>query len=263
MRVTTGIALGIIGIAAAAYALPAAAVVTTYNLVGAGCSTNNSNYDNVRNCPGVAATGWSNTAGSNLDSARIVAYSGGLGTTNKDGPGGPGGGGDGSEQDSAAPEHAIDNNDRWDSILLNFGAGNSVKLTDVQIGYRRDDSDLTILAFTGGVCASPLGQTYAGLLGCGWTLVSHTMDVPVQGGTNFTSINNTGGTTSQLWLIATRISDAALANPARTFGGIDSTLDHVKLLAVVGDPNGRVPEPSSAALLGIAALGLWRLRRKG
>jgi PEP-CTERM motif len=69
------------------------------------------------------------------------------------------------------------------------------------------------------------------------------------------------------WLIGTYISDSGLIDASKKFktdgtpGSIDGTKDHVKLLAVNGDPNGNVPEPSSAALLGIAALGFWRLRR--
>ena len=72
--------------------------------------------------------------------------------TNQDGPNGPGAG-DGSERDSDAPEHAIDNNDRKDSMLLTFGS--AVNLTHLQIGYRSGDSDMTVLAFTGGIaCAA-------------------------------------------------------------------------------------------------------------
>jgi hypothetical protein len=263
------IALGAVGAAAAAFSLPAAAVVTTWNLVtGAGCTTTGgSAYNNVRDCPAVDATGWSNTANSNtrLDSARVVVYSGGLGLTNKDGPTGPGDGLDSNERDSEAPEHAIDNDQRKDSMLLTFTE--SVKLTHVQLGYRYNDSDITVLAFTGGSCGgSVAGQTYSGLTSCGWTLVSHITNVPQQTGTSFTSINNTGNISSQWWLISTYISD--LANASKTFttsGGVgtaDSSKDHVKLLAVKGDPNGRVPEPGTLGLLGLAAVGFWGLRRK-
>ena len=266
MRAKTQIfALGAIGVAAAGFSVPASAVVTTYNLV-TGCSTSSTTaYNNTQSCGGVAVTGWANTGtpvttGNELDSARIVVYGGGLGTTNKDGPGGPGDGLDANEQDSLAPEHAMDNNQRKDSMLLSFGT--AVKLTDVQIGYTSGDSDLTILAFGSGSCAgSVAGKTYSQLLSCGWSLVSHLMNVPQQTGTSFTSIGNTGNLTSQYWLISTYISD--LANSAKNVGGsADSTYDHVKLLAVKGDPNGKVPEPGTAALLGIAAIGFWRLRRK-
>jgi hypothetical protein len=265
MRAKTQIfALGVIGAAVAGFTLPASAAVTTYNLLSGSCTTNNSNYNNARTCPGVTATGWSNTGnplatGSELDRARVVTYSGGLGLTNKDGPGGPSGGGDANEQDSDAPEHGIDHDQRKDSMLLTFGT--SVKLTDLQIGYRSVDSDMTVLAFTGGSCNGGVaGQTYVGLTSCGWTLVSHIMNVPQQSGTSFTSINNTTSISSQYWLIGTYISD--LANAGKTVGTTDWNKDHVKLLAVKGDPNGKVPEPGTAALLGIGALGFWRLRRK-
>lgn len=263
-------ALGLLGGAALA-SFPAAAAITTYSFNAGGCATNNTNYDNQRACSsGVTATGWSNTgypntSGSELDRARIVMYSGGIGITNKDGPGGPGGGTDANEADSDAPEHGIDNDQRKDMVMLTFTS--AVKLTDVQIGYRFGDSDMTVLAFTGGTCGGTgiLGKTYSGatgLLACGWTLVSHIANVPQQSGTNFTSINNTSGITSQYWLVGTYVSD--LANASKTVGSIESTTvkDHIKLLAVRGDPNGKVPEPGTLGLLGLAGFGLWRLRRK-
>lgn len=269
MRATTKVAaLGAIGIAAAGLGVPASAAITNWDLVsGAGCATNNGNFGNARNCPGapgVSATGWSNTGvpatnvTSELNTGRVVVYGGGLGITNQDGPNGPGTG-DGNERDSDAPEHAIDNGDRKDSMLLTFGS--AVNLTHLQIGYKSGDSDMTVLAFTGGACnGAVLGQTYSSLLSCGWSLVSHLANVSTAG---FTSINNTGAISSQYWLIGTYISD--LANPGKTVGTIETSTvnDHVKLLAVKGDPGQRVPEPGTLGLLGIAALGFWRLRRKG
>ena len=259
-------ALGVIGAAVGGFTQPASAAVTVYDFLSGSCSTSSSNFGNTRSCPGVGATAWSNTgvpatgSGTELGTARVVVYSGGLGITNQDGTNGPGSG-DTSEADSNSPEHAIDNNQRKDSMLLTFGT--SVKLTDVQIGYVSGDSDLTILAFTGGSCSGGVsGQTYSGLTSCGWTLVSHIMNVPQQSGNSFTSINNATSISSQYWLIGTYISE--LADGPKTVGMVDSTAtyDHVKLLAVKGDPNGKVPEPGTAALLGIAALGFWRLRRK-
>jgi PEP-CTERM motif len=257
-------ALGVIGAAAAGLTQPASAAVTVYDLLSGSCSTSSANFGNTRSCPGVGVTAWSNTgnpatsSGTELDTGRVVVYGGGLGITNQDGTNGPGSG-DSNEADSNSPEHAMDNNQRKDSLLLTFGT--AVKLTDVQLGYVSGDSDLSVLAFTGGSCAGGVsGQTYSGLTSCGWTLVSHIMNVPVQSSTNFTSINNTTSISSQWWLIATYLSD--LANVSKTVGTADSIDDHVKLLAVKGDPNGKVPEPGTAALLGIAALGLWRLRRK-
>lgn len=270
MRATTKVAaLGVIGIAAAGFSVPASAAITTWNFVsGAGCTTSGSGFGNARNCPGapnVSATAWSSTgvpatnATSELNTGRVVVYGGGLGITNQDGPNGPGSG-DANERDSDDPEHAIDNDGRKDSMLLTFGS--AVNLTHLQIGYRSGDSDMTVLAFTGGSCnGSVLGQTYSSLLSCGWELVSHIANVSTSG---FTSINNTASIASQYWLIGTYISD--LANAGKTVGTIEASnvtvKDHVKLLAVKGDPEQRVPEPGTLGLLGIAALGFWRLRRK-
>jgi hypothetical protein len=75
-----------------------------------------------------------------------------------------------------------------------------VKLTHVQIGYLSGDSDLTVLAFLGNDptnCPGSgiSGKTYTGLLGCGWALVSHIMDVPSTG--SFMSIRNNSLISSQ------------------------------------------------------------------
>ncbi len=97
----------------------------------------------------VTTTAWSNTeninGGSNnrLASAEVAQYGGGLGVRNADwntSPGDPG--------ENASPEHAIDNNDRFDMILFDF-QGVSVALEEVYVGWYSNDADISVLAYTG------------------------------------------------------------------------------------------------------------------
>jgi hypothetical protein len=252
-------------------------VTTTWNFSASSptCTESGSLDTLSRTCgpaPTVTATGWANTGGTGssslqtLQQAYMPLFGGnGLGVENQDRPGGPGDREDDTENSSSRGEHAIDNEDRRDSVLLAFAA--PVMLTDIRINWARPGhgSDMTVLAFTGGDggpgCASIAGQTYAALTTCGWNFVRHIANVPV--GPSQT-INN-ASVYSQYWLVGTYIGDIATgsATDFQTIGTIGTSKDHVKLLAVTGDPDGRVPEPGTAALLGIAALGLWRMRRKG
>jgi len=245
MRAQT-LALGFCGLLAGAVALPVSAATTIWDFTASSptCSSSGSSDGNSRNCSvggiTVTATAWANTGGASnttLQPGIVNVFAGnGLGVNNADRSGGPGGGGDTDE--GVVPEHAIDNDQRKDSILLVFST--PVQLTQIEIGYASGDSDMTVLAFTGGSCSSPAGQTYSGLTGCGWTFVRNLSNVPVD---SFTSISN-GSTSSQYWLIGTAISDVG--------GSTDSTSDHVKLLAVKGDTTTKVPEPTTLLLLGFA-----------
>lgn len=263
-------ALGIAGVAAAAFGAPASAVVTTWNFSAGSptCSVSGSGDSLSRTCgpaPAVTATGWANTGGAGntlLEQAYLPLWGGGLGVENRDRPGGPGDGNDDTENSGSNGEHAIDNEDRKDVVLLSYTA--PVMLTDIQIDWKGAGSDMTVLAFTGGDggpgCASIAGQTYAALTTCGWNFVRHLGNVAT--GTP-QSINN-ASVYSQLWLVGSYISTIATgsATNVQTIGTLGISTDHVKLLLVKGDPNGRVPEPGTLGLLGLAALGFWGLRRK-
>lgn len=271
MRRPDRLALLGLAAAAAAFGTPASAATTTWNFNAGSptCSMSGSGDGLSRNCgpgPTVTATGWANTGGTSntlLEQAYLPLWGGGLGVENRDRPGGPGDRLDDTENSGSNGEHAIDNEDRKDAVLLSFSA--PVMLTDIQIGWKGTGSDMTVLAFTGGDggagCAAIAGQTYAALTTCGWNFVRHIGNVPT--GTS-QSINN-ASVYSQLWLVGSYISTIATgsATNVQTIGTLGAASDHVKLLSVTGDPNGRVPEPGTAALLGIAALGFWRLRRKG
>lgn len=156
--------------------------------------------------------------------------------------------------EGAYPEHAIDNEQRYDMALLTFAS--SVKLTNLLLGFATSDSDVTVMAYKEGAGAPTLiGKTYDQLIGLGWTSIGNYSDL----GTTTKAIN-AGGTFSSYWLIG---AYNPLANP--NGGSVTGTaFDYVKLASVTGcvsgtagcRPPGNVPEPGSLALFGIALLGI-------
>lgn len=198
-----------------------------------------------------------------LETGYVNVYGGGLGVTNRGDSvrsTDPGEGGIGS---SNPPEHATDNNGRYDSILLSFSQ--PVALTGAMIGYRDTDSDITLLAYTGPTVASIdstlSNKQYSQLTGQGWSLVGHYADVPV-GSTYLvngaTTVDNTtaGSITSQFWLIGA-YNPLVGSSPGWSVGN-----DYVKLLSVYGLERRRTPEPNTLALLGIVAgSAVWMRRR--
>uniref|UniRef100_Q47EP1 Ice-binding protein C-terminal domain-containing protein n=1 Tax=Dechloromonas aromatica (strain RCB) TaxID=159087 RepID=Q47EP1_DECAR len=169
------------------------------------------------------------------------------------------------------PEHAIDNEQRYDMALLNFGAS-VVKLTSVGLSWISGDSDLTVLAFTGtgtfNVDTMLKGLTYDKLTANGWTVVANT------NGTSSTytqSFNTAGNIASSYWLIGAFNPLVASATGTNTGG-----FDYVKLSTVSGTvcaagstagtagcgSTNKAPEPGSLALMGVGLIGLLRLRKR-
>lgn len=210
--------------------------------------------------PAVTANAWSNTtevAGDPTTNPDIgdpnvraiapayLAYFGNnfIGVTNPDG-------GTGDATEPSSPEHAMDNNQRYDSVLFNFGQ--KVKLTEVGIGWTNNgDSDLSIYRYLGAGAPTLTGNKYSALPGVGptnWEKVSYNLD-----GTGYFSVNG-GGAEGQWWLIASYV-------PSGGPSGVDGGDDYLKLKGLKADPGRQVPEPGTLLLLGVAALGYWRLRR--
>lgn len=181
------------------------------------------------------------------------------------------------------PEHAIDNEQRYDMALLTFTS--SVKLTDVTIGWPSGtsgyDTDITVMAYTGpnpfnatGANSELVGLTYDQLIGKGWANVGNYSDL-VQG---VAKTINGGGLVSSYWLIG---AYNPLANPSGgsvTIPGTGSPYDYIKLASVGGTyctpgtpgcgggpSSGTIPEPKSSqlALLGVGLLlgTMWMRRR--
>jgi hypothetical protein len=269
----------------------AIAVLAGLALAGAAGSASAATWtfnDTISNTQGgvtATASAWSNTAngpsGSNtvLESAFLNTYgSSGLGVKNRDYVSG---GGDANE--GVNPEHAIDNDQRRDSVLFSFS--DKVNLSSTDFGWISGDADFSVYAYTGsGSGLSALdGATYtdAGMLTEGWQLVSHNEGVK---GNN--AIADSAGIYSSYWLIGalnttdggdctSTYSSGSKKGQCKTWGAVT---DHFKLLKVAGttcadnpggtgcggggNPGGGVPEPGTLLLMGAGFLGLTRVLRR-
>ena len=263
-RTVIGITLGLWAVAAASVAT--AATITWDFSSGGWTETGAGTFGNTRyaTSSGVQATAsaWSNTmdgaAGTNtvIQDAYVGLYGGGVGITNRDGAAatsstcsGITGGGDtceGTPTNTISPEHAIDSNQRYDSLRIRFNT--AVNLTSILLGYVDTDADITILASNG---AALSGRTYGGatgLVAAGWSVVGNFANVAQN---IVTSIANSTYATD--WLIIAY-------NPA--FGETwTAGNDYFKLQAVTAYSR-TVPEPGTLLLLGGMVLaGIWSGRR--
>jgi len=213
------------------------------------------------------ASAWSNTADQTvgmvttsnvvIDSAYLGLYGGGMGVTNRDGTNDTTGcssnGGDrceGTIGNTIAPEHAVDNNQRYDSVRISFGA-TQVNLKEVTVGYVSGDADITVLASNG---AALSGRTYGGttgLLAAGWTLIGNYADLAQN---TAKSIGNAVFATDWLFIAYNPVFGNGTA-------GLTDGNDNFKLQLVTGDTR-KVPEPGTLLLLGAALAGIWTGRRR-
>ncbi len=210
-----------------------------------------------------AALGSNTSAGAanyKLETAYLNVYgSSGLGVKNQDASGSSS---YGDQSDGSNPEHSMDNEQRYDSILFSFNT--AIDLNSVSIGWYSNDSDISVLRYDGtGNASNVSGKTYAQLLTSGWTLVS-------QAATSTATQKDLVGTTgSSYWLVGA-------ANPLLGTS-MDNKNDYVKLLALSGDKytppctpgtpgcgasNGQVPEPGTLLLMGAGLFGLTRFNAR-
>ena len=219
---------------------------------GSNCSNPSLCFGNSRNYSAdgvdVAASAWSNTKGSTnvkVENAYLATWSGGLGIYNRDYVNGT------DTNEHRDPEHAIDNNGRYDMVLLGFSY--EIELTSLKLGWKSTDSDMTVLAYTGAGAPTLAGLGWGDLLSNSWSLVGNYANLA----TNTNVSINSAGLSSSYWLIGTYNS---------VFGsgsGLGTGNDYVKLKAVSGEKVTRVDEPAVLGLMGLGLLGLGLARRRG
>lgn len=184
-----------------------------------------------------------------FETAKLRLYTGGLGITNNDSDGG-------------SPRHAIDNNgdtpsnDDGDVDAVQFSFNQNTSLDGVEIGWKYNDSDITVLAHDGVGDKSLLNKTFAQLLENGWNFIGHYSDLI----TDQTEAINSGDYFSSDWLITAYTPEAGSPN-SWSFGN-----DYFKLSELTGKVSlpgsGSVPEPSSILLLLLAMIG-WKISKDG
>ena len=169
--------------------------------------------------PGVSVAGYANTGGTaspssgqTIQSAASTWYSGGgWGIKNADACS-SNCVSDYDLNEGIDPEHSVDNNGRFDMMLLSFTA--AVDLDQVKMGWTSNDSDITVMAYTGlapfSAATSLVGLTYTQLLSNGWTAIGNYYNV----GTTATNVNPLNKTSSY-WLVGAY-------NPLAYFGSTGS-----------------------------------------
>ena len=230
----------------------------------------------------------SNAAAQKIEAAAWVSSYGGI--NNADNPGS--GRSDIDLTEGSSPEHAIDNNQRYDMVLVGFDS--LVHLTSLALSWYNYDSDFTVMAYTGSGKVDPnpftngdlIGKTFSNSMS-GWTVVG-SYGGPTTNGTAFSNSSNpsvrqityqpaNANLYSSYWLIGAYnplVGGPVTGSPNMGTNSADnySGYDYIKLKSVAGDvcPNtnpgcgsggGNVSEPGSLALLGLGLLGMMRLRK--
>lgn len=180
-------------------------------------------------------------------------------------------------QEGSSPEHSIDNNERTDAVLMDFGS-KKVRLDTIDIGWVGGDSDFFVLAYQGVGTPTLSGTSYKDL--SGWTLIGNYSN---QGVKNVDLATAASGSVinadraniySSFWLIGAggfEVGTGVVFDTTKncTSKGCSTVknYDYLKLAGVGGTvkngvvPPASVPEPGSLALLGLAFMGVLGTRK--
>jgi hypothetical protein len=272
----------------AGFALPVWADTTWTFTCSTDCNNSFGTYGNTRTATAdgitVTARAYSNTRNSAtannviLDTAYLSYWSGGgLGVTNRDACTSSSTCGDYME--GTSPEHAIDNNQRYDSVLFSFsdlatGTAVDIELTQVALSWFQNDADMSVFAYAGDTAPNLAdgSTTYSGtngLLNKGWELVGNYADV--QAWANDTAVLNTDKVSSY-WLVmaynsafgptCNLPSGGGSGNSPGCTNGYTSHYDYFKTSLLTGEKYNGNPEPGSMALLAATLGSLMWVRRQ-
>ncbi|AZZ92684.1 PEP-CTERM sorting domain-containing protein [Hahella sp. KA22] len=194
----------------------------------------------------LTVTGWSDTKGpadDKIEGARLGRWNG-LGVCNDD---------EYRKTRCATPEHSTDNDPGrdgdFDMIMLSFSE--AVSLSSFQNGWYAYDSDVSLLAYTGGAPSYNLNdKDWEGLLSDGWSVAGNYSNTMTKETATSTDL------VSKFWLIGAY-------NPA--FGELGELCnelnDHFKLKMLTIDTV-ECPEPTALGLFGLSLAGLFAARRR-
>jgi len=248
------LSMALVTIAAMAVSAPAAAFVTYF--VGASSSCSGSGLGG-RTCTTSDATVTANAhaftgepSNSVVEGAFLGVYSGGLGVTYQDS----------TNETTSSPQHALDNDNRFEFIRVDFGM--KVALTAVTTGWVESDADITLLAHNGGAGdTNPNGENIAGLTTNGWSLVAHYNGTSADSQT--INVNSGGAVESRYWLIGAFDPDFGGAfNGADWSNTTPKKFDYLKVYAVKWDKPSKASEPATLMLFGAGLLAWLSARRR-